>query len=43
MNFPSIEGMNVYRIIQEAVNNAIKYAQCKTEIKIVLKQENNKY
>ncbi len=39
--FPSIEGMNIYRIIQEAVNNAIKYANA-TEIKIVLKQENNK-
>jgi len=39
--FSSIEGMNIYRIIQEAVNNAIKYANA-TEIKIVLKQENNK-
>ncbi len=39
--FSSIEGRNIYRIIQEAVNNAIKYANA-TEIKIVLKQENNK-
>ncbi|PKP19047.1 MAG: two-component sensor histidine kinase, partial [Bacteroidetes bacterium HGW-Bacteroidetes-23] len=39
--FSSIEGMNIYRIIQEAVNNAIKYANA-TQIKILLKQENNK-
>jgi len=25
-HFSSVEGMNVYRIIQEAVNNALKYA-----------------
>jgi signal transduction histidine kinase len=24
--FTSVEGMNIYRIIQEAVNNALKYA-----------------
>ena len=28
--FTSVDGMNVYRIIQEAVNNAIKYADSKT-------------
>ncbi|HRE79141.1 MAG TPA: tetratricopeptide repeat protein [Flavobacterium sp.] len=39
--FSSIEGMNIYRIIQEAVNNAIKYANA-SQIKILLKQENNK-
>lgn len=39
--FSSIEGMNIYRIFQEAVNNAIKYANA-NQIKILLKQENNK-
>ncbi|UPQ79751.1 tetratricopeptide repeat protein [Flavobacterium azooxidireducens] len=39
--FSSIEGMNIYRIIQEAVNNAVKYANA-SQIKILLKQENNK-
>lgn len=39
--FSSIEGMNIYRIIQEAVNNAVKYANA-FQIKILLKQENNK-
>src|SRR5690606_38334256 len=39
--FSSVEGMNIYRIIQEAVNNAIKYANS-NQIKILLKQENNK-
>jgi len=39
--FSSIEGMNIYRIIQEAVNNAIKYANA-SQIKILLQQESNK-
>jgi signal transduction histidine kinase len=33
----SIEGMNIYRTIQEAVNNAIKYSQA-TTIAIVVKK-----
>jgi len=28
--FSSIEGMNIYRTIQEAINNSIKYAEAKT-------------
>jgi signal transduction histidine kinase len=39
--FSSLDGMNIYRIIQEAVNNAIKYANA-TQIKILLQQEENK-
>ncbi|WP_293873813.1 tetratricopeptide repeat-containing sensor histidine kinase [Flavobacterium sp.] len=39
--FTSIEGMNIYRTIQEAVNNSIKYADAKN-IKIdITHQENN--
>lgn len=30
LKFTSIEGMNLYRIIQEAINNALKYAEAKT-------------
>src|SRR5690606_8432728 len=26
LTFTSVEGMNIYRIIQEAINNALKYA-----------------
>ena len=33
--------MNIYRIIQEAVNNAIKYANT-SQIKILLQQKSNK-
>ncbi|WP_170134724.1 sensor histidine kinase, partial [Marinirhabdus gelatinilytica] len=35
--FTSVEGMNVYRIIQESVNNALKHAQA-SKISVVMKQ-----
>ena len=38
--FTSIEGMNIYRTIQEAVNNSIKYAEAKN-IKIDIKHLKN--
>jgi len=37
----SIEGMNIYRTIQEAINNSIKYANA-TQIDIEVNQLNNK-
>ncbi|MEZ4795125.1 MAG: sensor histidine kinase [Flavobacteriaceae bacterium] len=37
---PSVQGMNLYRIIQEAVNNALKYAEA-SQIKVKLFVENN--
>ncbi|RSK39080.1 tetratricopeptide repeat-containing sensor histidine kinase [Mangrovimonas spongiae] len=41
IEFTSVNGMNIYRIIQEAVNNAIKYAQA-TIISVKVSQINNK-
>lgn len=38
--FTSVEGMNIYRTIQEAVNNSIKYADAK-HIKIDIKKKNS--
>ena len=37
----SIVGMNIYRTIQEAINNALKYAQA-TQITVDIKKENAK-
>ncbi|WP_052158363.1 ATP-binding protein [Lacinutrix jangbogonensis] len=37
----SIEGMNVYRIIQESVNNALKYADA-SKIEVYINSSNNK-
>ncbi len=38
--FSSVKGMNIYRTIQEAINNAMKYAAC-TKINVTAKFENN--
>lgn len=37
LTFTSVEGMNIYRIIQEAVNNALKYAQA-SNIAVLMKR-----
>ncbi len=39
---PSVKGMNVYRIIQEGVNNALKYADA-SEIKVNFNQIDDNY
>ncbi len=36
--FTSVQGMNIYRIIQEAVNNAIKYAKA-SRVEVVILEE----
>lgn len=38
--FSSIEGMNIYRIMQEAVNNALKYSDANT-ISVTINKVNN--
>ncbi|CAM3279854.1 tetratricopeptide repeat-containing sensor histidine kinase [Aequorivita lipolytica] len=40
--FSSVEGMNIYRIIQEAVNNALKYASA-DEIEVNILKEEGEY
>ncbi|PKA82410.1 signal transduction histidine kinase [Ulvibacter sp. MAR_2010_11] len=40
--FTSVEGMNIYRIIQEAVNNSMKYAQA-TLISVHISEKNSTY
>ncbi|MEO9570062.1 MAG: sensor histidine kinase [Polaribacter sp.] len=40
-NFSSLVGMNIFRVIQEAINNAIKYANAsKIEINLIKKDNN---
>ncbi len=40
--FSSVEGMNIYRIIQEAINNALKHAAA-DEIEVNISKEGNQY
>ena len=40
--FSSVEGMNIYRIIQEAVNNALKYASA-GEVEVNISKVKNQY
>ena len=39
--FSSVEGMNIHRIIQEAINNSLKHANA-TEIKVRVSEQNDK-
>ena len=38
--FSSVEGMNIYRIIQEAIHNSLKHSKA-AEIKVEVKQDEN--
>jgi|TARA_R100000479_G_scaffold21607_1_gene8268 signal transduction histidine kinase len=40
--FTSVAGMNIYRIIQESVNNALKYADA-NNISVAISEEQNKF
>ncbi len=40
LKFSSVEGMNLYRIIQEAINNALKYSEARN-IKVLFRKEEN--
>jgi signal transduction histidine kinase len=39
--FSSVEGMNAYRIIQESVNNALKYANA-TKVSVSIVEQDGK-
>ncbi|TCK66895.1 histidine kinase/DNA gyrase B/HSP90-like ATPase [Winogradskyella wandonensis] len=39
-SFTSVEGMNIYRVIQEAINNSLKYAKA-SEIRVEFFEENS--
>ncbi len=40
MSFSSLVGMNIFRVIQEAINNSLKYAKA-TKIEVQLRKTNN--
>lgn len=40
--FSSVEGMNIYRVIQESVNNSLKYASAQN-ITVIISKVENKY
>ncbi|APG65519.1 hypothetical protein LPB136_09175 [Tenacibaculum todarodis] len=40
MSFSSLVGMNIFRVIQEAINNSLKYAEA-TKIEVQLQKTNN--
>ncbi|MFY0602892.1 MAG: sensor histidine kinase [Flavobacteriaceae bacterium] len=40
LDFSSLKGINLFRVIQEGINNAIKYAEA-TNINIIISKENN--
>ena len=40
--FTSVEGMNIYRVIQEGVNNAVKYAEAK-HIDVIISEDISSY
>ena len=41
LEFTSVVGMNLYRIIQEAIHNAVKYSEATTVLVHILKAEKN--
>lgn len=41
LKLTSVQGMNIYRTIQESVNNALKYAEANDIIIDIVRQENN--
>jgi signal transduction histidine kinase len=41
IEFTSVKGMNIYRIVQEAINNSMKYAEAKLISVEISKKKNN--